>query len=215
MGSVGACLRSGGRMRRDSKMSGPSEKQTSLPLTSSAGVFRARIFPLREEGGGCEGNAAGSGTNSPGSSASSARVSSSSRTSRTGEHDGCPRCGLNCTTSGTATRLISSPRAMSAPLTDAIGASLLPTPTASRYGSSQNGDPHDGRDQYAGKGKPSLWTMATRGELPGHPRGPLSPLYLEWMMGFPPGYTDVPSSTESERSATPSSPRSRKRSGGA
>jgi hypothetical protein len=100
---------------------------------------------------------------------------------------------------------------MSALLTDAIGASLLPTPTASRYGSGQNGNPRDGREQYAGKGKASLWTMASRGELPGHPRGPLSPLYLEWMMGFPPGFTDVPlPPPESTPSETPSARKSRK-----
>ncbi|MFI5298254.1 MAG: hypothetical protein ACHREM_09170 [Polyangiales bacterium] len=96
---------------------------------------------------------------------------------------------------------------MSERLTSALGASLLPTPTASRYGSSQNGDPHDGRAQYAGKGKPSLWTMAARGDLPGHPRGALSPIYLEWMMGFPPGWTSLSASMPSE---TPSSLKSRK-----
>lgn len=79
---------------------------------------------------------------------------------------------------------------------------LLPTPTASRYGSSQNGCPGDGRTQYKGKGKPSLWTMAARGTLPGHPVGPLDPRYMEWMLGFPDLWTDVPPSvTRSFRSA--------------
>lgn len=75
--------------------------------------------------------------------------------------------------------------------TSAVGASLLPTPTASRYGSGQNGDPGGGRAQYKGKGKASLWTRAQRGDLPGHPRGPLSLSYLEWMMGFPIGWASA------------------------
>lgn len=43
---------------------------------------------------------------------------------------------------------------------------LLPTPTASPYGTSQNGSPLDGRESYAGKGKASLDTMARQGRLP-------------------------------------------------
>jgi len=46
------------------------------------------------------------------------------------------------------------------------GSSLLPTPSASRYGTSGNGDPHDGRGQYAHRGTPSLHTLAKRGLLP-------------------------------------------------
>jgi len=41
--------------------------------------------------------------------------------------------------------------------------SSWPTMTATVYGTSQNGCPHDGRMQYAGKGKPSLETMARKG----------------------------------------------------
>lgn len=43
---------------------------------------------------------------------------------------------------------------------------LLPTPSASSYGSSGNGDPHDGRGQYAHAGTPSLDTLARRDLLP-------------------------------------------------
>lgn len=62
-------------------------------------------------------------------------------------------------------------------------ASCLPTPTASSYGSSNNGCPGDGREQYAKKGKPSLSTMA---RMQG---GSLDPRFVEWMMGFPPDWT--------------------------
>jgi len=73
--------------------------------------------------------------------------------------------------------------------TAALEPSSLPTPTAASYGSSNNGNPGDHREEYATKGKPSLWTMAERGDLPGHPRGPLSPEWVEWAMGFPEGWT--------------------------
>lgn len=42
---------------------------------------------------------------------------------------------------------------------------LLPTPTATPYGSTNNGDPGDGRGEYATKGTPSLETMARRGHF--------------------------------------------------
>lgn len=72
--------------------------------------------------------------------------------------------------------------------TCAVEPSSLPTPTAASYGSSNNGT-RDGLREYATKGKPSLWTMAKAGQLPGHHRGQLHPLYVEWMMGFPEGWT--------------------------
>ena len=46
------------------------------------------------------------------------------------------------------------------------GFSLLPTPTASRYGTSNNGCPGDGRKEYRTKGKMSLETMASRNTWP-------------------------------------------------
>lgn len=63
--------------------------------------------------------------------------------------------------------------ATSEPHTDASGSSSSggewPTPTATEYGSSNNGSPHDNRDAYATAGKPSLstaaklWPTATHG----------------------------------------------------
>ena len=38
----------------------------------------------------------------------------------------------------------------------------FPTVTASRYGTTNNGDPHDGRGAYATRGTPSLWTASSR-----------------------------------------------------
>jgi len=60
-----------------------------------------------------------------------------------------------------------------------------PTPTATSYGSSNNGDPGDGRGSYAMKGKASLETMARRAG----PKMALNPAWVEELMGFPPGWT--------------------------
>jgi hypothetical protein len=95
-----------------------------------------------------------------------------------------PRAGM--TRSGIASRL-----APSAPLTGATGSGLLPTP---------NG--RDWKDTGPTQGKrksPNLGTVAAQQEQAG---GSLNPAWVEWLMGFPPGWTDL------EPSETPSSPRS-------
>lgn len=68
---------------------------------------------------------------------------------------------------------------MSAHPTCAPESSCLPTPTASRYGSTNNGCPGDGREKYATGGKPSLWSLASRAG------GHLNPRLSLWLMGFP------------------------------
>lgn len=88
-------------------------------------------------------------------------------------------------------------------LTDAVR--MFPTPTATTYGTRNNGDPGDGRGEYATKGAPSLETMARTGELT-NPNattlrerlanpdmfGPLNPDWVETLMGFSIGWTDGP-----------------------
>ena len=77
---------------------------------------------------------------------------------------------------------------------------MWPTPTASEYGTGQNGCPGDGRETFAQKGKPSLSTLArawdttsrrcletTSGGLSGMA---LNPAFVESLMGFPPGWTE-------------------------
>lgn len=60
---------------------------------------------------------------------------------------------------------------------------LWPTPTATPYGTQNNGNPHDGREAYATAGKPSLETMMAR------TGGALSADWVECLMGFPRGWT--------------------------
>lgn len=90
-----------------------------------------------------------------------------------------------------------------APLTKGTASSsLLPTPSASSYGSNQGGA--GGR---TGKVRESLETMARNGRLLPTPTcdratyhrrhgglvagGYLHPRFVEWMMGAPPGWTDL------------------------
>lgn len=92
---------------------------------------------------------------------------------------------------------------------------MYPTPTATTYGTRNNGDPGDGRGAYATAGAPSLETMARSGELYPTPTrraetrwggdrkgekllpgmvgvGTLNPEWVETLMGFPIGWTDGP-----------------------
>lgn len=75
-------------------------------------------------------------------------------------------------------------------LLDAVwieNAKLYPTPTASRYGSTNNGNPGDEREKYATAGTPSLDTIATR-----EWGGALNPTWVEALMGAPAGWTAGP-----------------------
>ncbi len=104
-----------------------------------------------------------------------------------------------------------SRRKMSELRTEGEGFSLLPTPSASSYGSNQ-----EGAAGRTGKKRHSLQTLAKRGELlatptakgnqlapqmkkwascrafkKAHPPGPLHPQFVEWMMGFPKDWTEI------------------------
>ena len=69
----------------------------------------------------------------------------------------------------------------------------LPTLTAQRYGTAQNGNPGDSREAYATKGNPSIHSLAG---------APLNPSWCEWFMGFPIGWTDVKPPEEGTRLVT-------------
>jgi hypothetical protein len=91
---------------------------------------------------------------------------------------------------------------------------LWPTPTAASYGSSNNGSPRDGRrEAYATKGRPSLaaevklwptpvsrdakgrtgWIDPDRHHgMPDVAGWPLNPAWVECLMSFPVGWTELP-----------------------
>jgi hypothetical protein len=79
-------------------------------------------------------------------------------------------------------------------LTDAA-VRLFPTPCAIRSGSSNNGCPGDGRAEYATKGQPTLEALYASSERS------LNPAWVEALMGFPVGWTDVgpPAEAKSKR----------------
>jgi hypothetical protein len=99
----------------------------------------------------------------------------------------------------TGARNLLSPDMQKWPRHKALSERLLPTLTASRYGSTNNGHPHDGREEYATKGMPSLDTLA------GREGKQLSLPFCVWFMGFPEGWVDAPDDElreyHSERSA--------------
>lgn len=67
------------------------------------------------------------------------------------------------------------------PISAIDSGSLLPTPTASLYGSSNNGNPRDHRTRYRKRGKKSL--EAILGGVCHH--------FREWMMGWPIGWSGL------------------------
>lgn len=79
-------------------------------------------------------------------------------------------------------RLVAEPSQASVP-----ESSCWPTPTASRYGSTNNGCPGDGRKVYATGGKPSLWSAAS---MEGGGRK-LNPNFQCWLMGFPTNWVNT------------------------
>lgn len=148
-------------------MSDGSERQSSLPWISSAAGSPARTSALPGGAPASTANAPASGASFAASSRNSRRGSSSSRTSPAASGDGCPRCGATCTCSATVRLPSRFQPSTSARPSDARACSwLLPTPTATPYGSTNNGSPHDGREAYATAGKLSLEGMAVAGLLP-------------------------------------------------
>ena len=90
----------------------------------------------------------------------------------------------------------------SAPLTKDRASSFWPTPQAETGGTSNNGCPGDGRDEYATKGRPQLHTMLrawspplrlvqrqTSPDTPAASGRAENAEFVGWMMGLPEGWT--------------------------
>lgn len=180
--------------------------------TSSVEASPVRMLAPLERAQGLLAPAPASGVSISVLSPSSARGSLSSKTSHPVLDVGCLTCGVTCTCWGTEpVPLRFLPSTLVRPTSAAECSCLLPTPSASRYGTSNNGDPGDDRAGYRLKGKASLWTMARQGLLPtptvcgNYNRkgasansgdglatavgGKLSPQFVEWMMGLPDDWT--------------------------
>ena len=191
----------------------------SSRLTSSVGGSRARTSASPEKALDSPANAADSGSNMPKRSKPSSRATSSSKMSAPFALADWIKCSGRSLRSGMMRNGIVSPRAPLAPLTGGIGSGLLPTPKATEH-----------KGGHSSKGGPSLGMMATHNlwptpqardhkdtganvnwekvkakcKLAGAAGGSLNPTWVEWLMGYPLGWTDL------EGSATPSSPKSPK-----
>lgn len=201
-----------------------SERASLNESTSSAEASPVRTSAAREPDAVLPDIAPGCGSSTCDSSESRTPASSSSRTLRAERSCGYPRSVKG--SKGLGIEPVPS-RFLPSTLEPHIfvdASSLLPTPTASSYGTNQGGAA--GR---VGKVRMSLHTMVRRGLLatptakgnqlcpsmkkwPGceawqavHPPGPLLPSFVEWMMGFPDGWTSLSAKGESEPLATPSS----------
>jgi hypothetical protein len=193
-----------------------SAEQSSLPmdlptLMSSAAGSRARISHSLESALASKVRDLVSGVNMRGSLANYDRASASWRTSQACLVSGWepfaetwPRSGMM--RSGTVCQL-----APSAPLTDAIGSGSLPTPTATSYGSNQGGAAGrvgPVRHSLESMARHNLWPTPTSRDwksgsasqetmernarpLSEEVGGSLNPEWVEWLMGFPIGHTEV------------------------
>jgi len=194
--SAGESSRPAGRARPAGPTSKTSTPPSSRRPTCSSGGFRVRDAQSRTQPRelACMILAAASGNTWGELRKQRAQLGSWSRTWRTVGEAGFPVCDE--TWDSKAMRRF---RSVSKHATLACGMSVpasscLPTPTASAYGSSNNGSPLDGRrEQYATKGKPSLWSMASS------EGGTLNYRFSLCLMGFPEGWLDLPSG----RSGTP------------
>ncbi len=195
-----------------------AERTTSRPLTSSAEASPAKMFLSLANAPVLKGSAQRSGQSLPDSFASLDPNGCWLKTCR-----GCtqqmmdgsleaysetwPRAGMM--RNGTAYRL-----SQLVPLTDVIGCSSWPTPRA------EERQQHNSRDDYVALSKAvKMWPTPTgylrdmdtmerarysRDQLRrmkhfGHPyqtqtTGQLNPTWVEWLMGFPPGWTDLDAS---------------------
>ena len=103
---------------------------------------------------------------------------------------GCPNCGAHSTRSGMPACLFNCPPQKLEADIFADASSLLPTPTASAYGSCRGG----------GAGRVGRWRMSLQS------RGIQHPEDWERMMGFPTGHTEgMPSETQLSRTPRSSS----------
>ena len=202
-----------GQKRSDFRISRKSKPKRSPTSMSSAAGSLARTSAPRARVLASLALEAASGTNSLESLMASVRSGSSSRTSQAARSGGL--MPSDETWSGSVMRAYRSrfKRAISGRYTDEhesfslptlttrqtmlapdsqkwpahrrLRERLLPTLTAARYGSTNNGSPHDGRTEYATKGTPSLDTIA------GMAGGTLNPEWCEDFMGFPVGWTET------------------------
>lgn len=166
-------------------------------VSQSASLANGRAMTMRD----------GSGLSSRGLSVAFVPTLFSSRTCRACARSDCDTCWPTLPASGSMRSGVVSGRRMSGLRTFATASSFFPMPTAQSYGSNRGGEA--GR---VGKVRLSLESMARQGMWPtptvkgNYNRaglskksgnglatvigGPLNPPFVEWLMGYPIGWTD-------------------------
>lgn len=208
-----------------------SDKQdliTSTTSGSSAADSPARTSAVQDSAQDSPERAPDSGTSSAASSATCSHVSLSSRTSRAARRAGCARCGPGCKFSDIERAPWGLPPEMSERRTDESESSLWPTPTVcgeyNRAGLSPTSG--DGLRTAVLREAGAMWaTPAARDEkgpsyrarretgacLPGQvgESGRMNPAWLETLMGFPDGWTDIDGPLDEDIDSTAGSRRAR------
>jgi hypothetical protein len=158
------CSPNTGRMLSATRMCVMSTQLSLLPLTSCAEDSRAKTFRPQELAKGLLAASRACGISSLGSYPPSSRgpAGPSSRTSGVRLPDGWTPWLANWDTSAMSAYRCRCRRGAAALPMRGAASFCLPTLTRSAYGTSNNGCPGDGRDEYATKGKPSLHTMVRR-----------------------------------------------------
>jgi hypothetical protein len=168
--SAGKSSKSTGRKSpatRTSPRSPPAAcEQMELLPTSSAAASPARTSASPERAQALAASEAAYGRSTPESFANFDPATSSWRTSQLCLDGALSEFSETWPRSGTIRSGIAYRLPPLVPRTFVIESGLLPTPAATSYGTSNNGCPGDGREEYATKGSPSLETMARRGLLP-------------------------------------------------
>jgi hypothetical protein len=150
-------------------------------LTSFRAAFLAKTSAQQEKAQASTESEAGSGPRWLESSVRFDRGSSSWRTHRTLFDEVLPESSVTLPLSGMMRGgVVYQPWNLERLTEEIDSGSLLPTPTATQYGTTNNGKRSDGTT-FATAGTPSLSTLAG---------GPLNPNWVEWLMGWPIGWTD-------------------------
>lgn len=158
--SASLCLSIGGRVSHVIKTCAPLTDESSSEPTSSLEASLVRTCPPQAEALASAVLAVVCGGSSLASSTKPSPSGSSSRTSLAELAAGSPKYDAPWTSSAMTAFRSRLARAIAEHLIDEDESSLWPTPTASAYGTTNNGCPQDGRQQYATAGTPSLNTLA-------------------------------------------------------
>ena len=188
-------------------MSAKRPPRASPPSNSSAGASLVKTSPQRAKGPDLPVLVPVWRGSSSVSSKNWRREPLSSRTALPVGGNGCHNCGAPYTTEGLPACLYECPPARLAHPIGEPAAFSWPTPTASSYGSNRGGanpgPPQMGLEGLARSGllpspiardsrkTPSARKREGGASLSEKAGGPLHPDFVEWMMGFAPGWTDI------------------------